>query len=150
MSDTLDALKTIMERNYDQSKVVEEQRTAMTGIVVVIASAIQGALTQTGLNKSSLPLTLMLIILGVFGSLATIKLYERFSFHIHRCDTLRIRLDELYPEAHIMKILNTSDSEHEVIHPIIGVKIRLHRIWLILHILIATLGVVYTLIALLK
>jgi len=56
-------------------------RSPITGLIVVVASAIQGGLTQTGLNKHALPLTIMLIILGLFGMLASMKLYERARRH---------------------------------------------------------------------
>src|SRR5438128_3808616 len=58
MSDATSALISVMERNYIQAQLHEEQRATLTSIIVIIASAIQGVLTQTGFKKSSLPLTI--------------------------------------------------------------------------------------------
>lgn len=144
MSDTTDALISIMERNFVQAQHHEQQRATLTGIIVIIASAIQGGLTQTGFNKNSLPLTITLIFLGVFGAVATLKLYERFKHHDSRSDNLLIRLDELLPEAQIMKRLDSAYNKHTSKYPRLSKSIRLHKLWVTLHILIAVLGIVYT------
>jgi hypothetical protein len=61
---------------------------------------------------------------------------------------LRARLDELYPETHLQKLLDAASEEHRKQHPFLTKKVKLFIIWIVLHGLIAVLGVAYTLIIL--
>ena len=81
MTETVEILVSIMEQQLSQAKQSEDQRANITNIVVLIAAAIQGGLTQTGFTKNVLPLTITLIAIGIFGVVATAKLYERFRYH---------------------------------------------------------------------
>src|SRR5947208_2063419 len=83
--------------NWAKTKQHEDQRAAITTLIVVIASAIQGGLTQTGFTKNAFPLTITLLMLGLFGMLACTKLYERAKLHADRTKRLRKRIDELHP-----------------------------------------------------
>ncbi|SRR6266496_1833070 len=136
--------------NWAKTKQHEDQRAAITGLIVVIASAIQGGLTQIGFTKSALPLTMTLIVLGLFGILASAKLYERAKLHSDRAKRLRKRIDELHPPLQAQALLDSSDEEHYLKYGILATKIRLHAIWLTLHSMIALLGIVYTVIALVR
>lgn len=146
MNNDTDILLRMIELNWTNARQAEDQRSAITGLVVIIASAIQGGLTQTGFSQNALPLTLMLIILGVFGMLATAKLYERFQLNVAFAVNIRKRLEELNPDIQIKKIVDITENEHLALHPILGKKVRLHKLWLTLHALIATLGITYTII----
>ena len=146
MSESTEFLMRMAEENWTQARHSEDQRATITNLIVVIASIDQGALTQTGFTKSSLPLTILLIILGIYGMIASAKLYERYRHHIYRAGRLRERLDELCPDAQVSERLKAADARHAAKHPILSGKIHLHSIWLGLHILIAALGVVYTII----
>jgi hypothetical protein len=150
MSETTDILTSIMEQQFSQAKQSEDQRANMTNIIVLIAAAIQGGLTQTGFTKNSLPLTITLIIIGIFGVIASAKLYERFRYHYDVVRQIRQRLEELYPDTTIKACLDAAWQGHVKKYPITSTKIRLYVVWSTLHILIATLGVAYTLIILFK
>lgn len=152
-SQSVEILLRIMEDNKAQARQAEDQRVAITGFVVLIASAIQGGLTQTGFNKNSLPLTIMLIILGLFGGLASVKLHQRASLSYTTSNKILERLEELYPSTHIHKILES--STHEQIGKrkavaFLHTRIRVYAIWLALHCLIIILGVIYTSVILFK
>ncbi|HEX6480312.1 MAG TPA: hypothetical protein VF043_15850 [Ktedonobacteraceae bacterium] len=97
MSDTTEFLMRMAEENWAQARHTEDQRATLANLIVVIASIDQGVLTQIGFIKSALPLTILLIILGIYGALASAKLYKRHQHHINRARPLRKRLDELCP-----------------------------------------------------
>lgn len=136
--------------NWAKTKQHEDQRAAITGLIVVIASAIQGGLTQTGLTKSALLLTTTLLFLGIFGMLACAKLYERAKLHSNRANHIRKRLEELHPTLQVQTLLDASDKEHYLKYGVIAIKIRLYAIWITLHAMIALLGIIYTIIALVR
>lgn len=150
MNDNTDILLHMIELNWTNARQAEDQRSAITGLIVVIASAIQGGLTQTGFSKNALPLTLMLVVLGAFGMLATAKLYERFQLNVAIAVNIRKRLEELNPDVQVKKIVDITENEHLAQHPILGRKVRLHNMWIMLHTLIVVLGTIYTIIILFR
>src|SRR5947209_4221428 len=109
MADTTDVLLHMVEEYWTQARHTEDQRAIITNLIVIIATAIHGVLTQTGFRINALPLTILLIILGIYGVVATTKLYERWQFHTHRARKLRRRLDELCPEAQIQILQTAAD-----------------------------------------
>lgn len=150
MAETTDFLLAEAQENWAQARQSEDQRAVISNLIIVVASIIHGILTQTGFTKSALPLTILLMLLGIYGIVTTAKLYERHQFHIQRARKIRLRLDELHPDAHMRKILDEANEEHRSTYPFLSQKIRLHVMWLALHSLIATLGIIYTIIALVR
>src|SRR5690349_1202200 len=126
MDESTEILLRVAEENWAKTRQHEDQRTAITGLIVVIAAAIQGGLTQTGFAKAALPLTITLIMLGLFGALACAKLYERSGLHSRRARLLRRRIDELHPSLQIETLLTISDEEHKLKVGFLATKIRLH------------------------
>lgn len=147
MSETTDILINAADREFGQAKQSEDQRANITGLLVIVASAIQGGLTQTGLTRNALPLTLMLIVLGIFGILASLKLYERARRHIRLGFLIRDRLEELHPETQLSQLLKTARKEQQADFPILR-SIRLYLLWVAFHSLIMLMGIIYTAIAL--
>ena len=150
MTETTDFLLAEAQENWAQARQSEDQRAVISNLIIIIATVIHGVLTQTGFTKNALPLTILLIFLGLYGIVASAKLYERHQFHIHRARKLRLRLDELHPDAQVKKTLDEASKEHWANYPFLSQRIRLHIVWLTLHTLIATLGVIYTIIILFR
>ncbi|GCE30173.1 hypothetical protein KDA_56570 [Dictyobacter alpinus] len=148
MSETTDILINVADQEFAQAKQSEDQRANITGLVVVVASAIQGALTQTGLTKNALPLTIMLIVIGAFGMVASIKLYERARRHIRLKFFVRQRLEELYPDTQLQALLDSTRKEQQADFPIVR-HWRLWSLWVILNAMISILGIIYTIVAIL-
>lgn len=150
MTETTEILIHLMEQQLSLAKQSEDQRTNITNIVVLITAAIQGALTQTGFTKNALPLTFTLIIIGLFGIIATTKLYERFRYHYEVMRQIRKKLETLHPDTTIEACLDLAWREHITKYPAISRRIRLYVVWSTLHAFIVLLGVIYTIIVLLK
>lgn len=150
MVDTGETLLHLFEEERRMGRQSEDQRASIASLVIVIASVINGVLTQTGFHLKSLPLSILLILLGSYGMIFNAKLYERFRLHDRRADKIRNRLDELFPDAQIRVILMKSDEEQDISYPIISRKIRLYRLWIGLHSLILLQGVIYSFIIILN
>ena len=150
MADATDILMSMVEENWNHVRHSEDQRATITNLIVIVVSIIQGVLTQTGFTKNALPLTFLLIILGLYGVVTTAKLHERSRFHIKRARKLRERLDILCPDAQIKLLQQVADEEHRSQHPILAKKVRLSSLWLTLHGLFAILGTVYTIVILVR
>lgn len=148
MADSTDIFLKILEQSWTQARQSEDQRAFLTNLIVLISAAIYGVLTQTGFAKRALPLTIALIVLGLYGAIASEKFYERYRHHIYRAGAIRKRLEELYPDSQIEKLMDNADREHSSKYPILARKIHLHSLWLVLHLLIAASGLIYTLIIL--
>src|SRR5579875_869627 len=120
----------ILAEERTQARQSEDQRSTSTGIIVVIAAAIQGALTQTGFTHSAIPLTITLVCLGIFGAISSVKLYERYQYHINRAKKLRLKIEEFYPQTCIQSVLDSADNEHMTNYPLLSQRIRVHHLWL--------------------
>lgn len=122
----------------------EAQRASATNLLLAISAAVLGVITYDGaLRIGDLPLTLFLILLGAFGALFVAKQYERFAMQQCRAGRYRTMLDELVPEAAVLKLRNEADAENEAKYPRLS-KIRLHRFWTALHLLVAGFGIILT------
>ena len=150
MADATEILMSMIEENWNHVRHSEDQRATITNLIVIVVSIIQGVLTQTGFAKNALPLTFLLIILGLYGVVTTAKLHERGRFHIKRARKFRERLDVLCPDAQIKLLQQVADEEHRSQHPILAKRVRLSSLWLILHGFIAILGITYTIVILVR
>jgi len=70
-------------------------------LVITLASAGIAFIAQSGLNPAKLPITILLVILGLYGAFTSEKLSERSRYHINRARLLRKRIAELHPDAKI-------------------------------------------------
>ena len=151
MRESTEVLLRLIEQNYLQMKQSEDQRATISSVIVLIAAAIQGGLTQIGFNKNALTLTITLIIFGLFGTLASEKLNERRSFYQYRIRNLFERLEELVPEADLPKIKKFTEEGHKLRYKkIIFYRISRGHIWNALHLMITLTGILYTSIIILK
>lgn len=146
MTDTSEVLLKFFDEDWRQVRQSENQRTAFSNIVLVIASAVLGFLTQYGLSRNTLPLAALLIVLGLFGGIASMKLYERSRLHMELAWAWRGRLQELHPDMDLDRLLGEVEEVHRKrFKRLFG--IRLHNVWLALDLGIAAAGIVLSLIA---
>jgi hypothetical protein len=139
----------LIEENWTESRHLEEQRSSLTNLIVVIAAAVSGVSTQTGLTRNILPLSLLLVVLGAYGIIASSKLHERLDLHICRARYLRQHLDQMCPGIDILRLKQLADLDNQQRHPW-ATSLGVNTVWISLHILIAGLGVAYTLFSLLS
>ncbi|MBE0670806.1 MAG: hypothetical protein IH588_09475 [Anaerolineales bacterium] len=143
----VEILLAYSKEEWEQRRQSENQRSMMTNFILTIASAITVLILNNGLTMSSLPLSILLVLLGIFGAIAVAKLYERGEFHIERSKAWRDRINELYPEAELdirRKQANTSHATK--FGRTIRERIRLHSLWVNFNVAIAILGFAFVLI----
>ena len=96
-------------------------------------------LVVSNFGSQTLPLALWMLGIGIYGIVATLKLYERSQFHILRARKLRARLDILCPDAQEEELQHLAEKEHQRRYPLL-MHIRLNTIWIGLHSLILALS----------
>jgi hypothetical protein len=141
MVDEADILLRLCENEWLQGRQCEDQRAGMTNFIVIIAAAILSLIVQMGFDTRTLPIAVLLALLGAYGALVSAKLYERWRFHMRRARYWRNRIDELHPNAQVVHLKEVAYHEHKTRYPRL-VRLRLHWLWLTLHMLITLFGVV--------
>jgi hypothetical protein len=146
MTDDSEVLLRFFDEDWRHVRQSENQRTAFTNIILLIASAVFGFLTQYGLTRNTLPLTVLLIVLGIFGGIASEKLYERSKLHMELAWAWRRRLYELHPDIQLDRLKGEAEDLHRKRFPrLFG--LRLHLVWLTLQLSIAVAGIILTVVA---
>lgn len=148
MADTSDVLLKMIEEGWSLAKQSEDQRATMTNYIIVISAAIFGFIMNKGIAKEVWPLSVLLVMLGIYGAIISAKLYERFKLHEHIVIKIIQRLDELHPDAQLQQLVRAAEKEHNTKFRL--VRLRLNWLWLVLHITIALLGVAITVIAVIR
>jgi len=147
VADDSDILIELCKEQWAQARHTETQRATISNLVILVASGIVAFISQQGLGLRMLPLTLVLIALGLFGSLVTVKLYELFHYHHDKAKAWQKRLDELHPTASANNLERAAENEHLRRYPLRR-KLRLYALWIVLHVVIAGVGLILTAIVL--
>jgi hypothetical protein len=87
-----------------------------------------------------------LIVVGLYGILACIKLYERGLFHERRARMIRDRMSDIQHIAGAAELHETAQETHRRSHPLLS-GVRLNWIFLFPNIAVAVLGVAYVVFA---
>jgi hypothetical protein len=144
MADSTDILWNFYQEHCAWERHHEEQRASVTNILLVVAAGVLSVITFDGISRSDLPLTIFLIMQGLFGALFVAKQYERFARHQRLVGKYRQALNDRFPESQIIALREQADKEHKEKYRILSDEVRLHQLWVGLHLLIALFGVVLT------
>jgi hypothetical protein len=137
-----------MQENWRLSREAEEKRFLLATVNIFLATVLQITLVLTGFHRQVVLLPCWLALIGVYGVVANLKLYERSQFHIARARKLRAKLDALYPDSELEQLFQYAEQEQKRAYPLL-MNVRLNNIWTALHALIALLGVIYSIFCLL-
>jgi predicted membrane channel-forming protein YqfA (hemolysin III family) len=144
VKDKIELLWRLYQEHCAWERHQEAQRSSATNFVLVVAAAVLSIIT---INKSTditdLPLTIFLVLLGVFGVILSMKYYERFARHQTLAGAYRVALDQEIPEAQILGIRSEAERCHTDNYRLMH-KWRLHWLWIGLHVAVALMGVVLT------
>ena len=143
MADNPNILLHLMQEEWNQARHLESQRSTMTNFIIIIAAGIQGFLAEKGFKQESLPLTLVLFIIGVYGAIFSWKLAGIWKFHVDLALELRKRLSALYPDSQFEKISEEVGGRYRN-RFLLWPGIPLWLLWVVLHSIFATLGLLYT------
>jgi hypothetical protein len=144
MADNSDILWNLYQEHCEWERHHEEQRASVTNILVAVAAGVLSVITlKNGLTSSDLPLTIFLIMQGLFGALFVAKQYERFARHQRLAGKYRQALNDRFPESQIIALREMADQEQANTFRTLY-RLRLHQLWTGLHLLIALFGLVLT------
>ncbi|MBB3054788.1 hypothetical protein [Mucilaginibacter gotjawali] len=140
-SDKIEILLSTIDRHWGQAKQSEDQRSKMTNYLLVLYLAAQGFIVQKDFDRSTIMVSVIIIIVAIYGVLASFKYYERFRLHATRVGRLMDVFDKFSDGISLNIIEKTADNDHKLNFPRLH-KIRLNKIWILLHCAFAVVGVV--------
>jgi len=100
----LNVLMKMFEDNRVYQRYHETQRLNFGSLMVAFSAAILSVIVHFEFTEDTIALSFLLAGLGIFGFIASEKLYERTRFHRARTEELRKMIDSLVPYANILEI----------------------------------------------
>jgi hypothetical protein len=143
-----DAVLAYWREHREQFRQSENQRAILTNYVLVIAAAVSGLVVQQGFKFRTVPLSSLIIVIGLFGALAVAKYHERATYHLLQARALTRVLVDSGALADHDAVLAEFRQAHYLQYPRLH-RLRLHRLWTGLHLGVAAYGVVLVVITLL-
>ena len=132
MEKDTDVLLEFCRNSWDEVRHLEDQRVVIANLVILVSTAIVGLAMTREVSDELFPLSLLLLLVGVYGLAATAKLYERYLFELSRFSHLTARLGELHPGAQLLELRGAADSDHGA-KRLLMARVPLNQIWLCLH-----------------
>ena len=99
----------------------------------------QGFIVDSDFPKRALAVAVSLVVLGIFGAIASAKYYERFRMSMTRVGRFRERLDAIRPDLKLDETERHADAKHASRYPYTS-RVRLHLLWRVLMLGIAVMG----------
>ena len=148
MSTPEDAVLAYWREHREQLRQSENQRAVLTNFVLVITAAISGFIVQQRFALHTLPLSILIIIIGLYGALAAAKYHERADYHLFQARALTRVLVDTGSLADNDAVLEEFRQQHYRKFPRLH-RLRLNRLWTGLHLGVAVYGVILAIITLL-
>jgi hypothetical protein len=140
MAVTDDALVAYWKEHREQLRQSESQRAVLTNFVLVITAAISALVAQQRFNVRTLPVSVLVILIGLYGALAAAKYHERAEYHLMQARTLTRVLVDAGLLTDSRAALQASRDIHYSKYPKLS-RLRLHWLWTGLNIGVAVYGV---------
>jgi hypothetical protein len=136
-----DAVLAYWREHREQLRQSENQRAVLTNYVLVITAAISGFVVQQDFGLRTLPLSVLIIIIGLYGAVAAAKYHERADYHLLQARALTRVLVDTGSLADHEAVLEEFRQQHDLKYPRLH-RLRLNRLWTGLHLGVAVYGVV--------
>jgi hypothetical protein len=139
MSEELSVVLALIDAHWDEIHHLENQRSALTNILLVIEAACLTLIFSDSARAEPLVFEVLLGLCGTLGILATAKYYERFRYSQNRLTELYRHADALCPRAEVLNTLRRADLKHRAdrsggwLGRLAQGPLRLHRIWSFVH-----------------
>src|SRR3954454_17541978 len=88
MSEPADVILAYWRDHRDQFRQSENQRAVLTNYVLIIVAALSGFIVQQQLKPVTLPLSVLITIVGLFGAITVGKYHERTVYHLSQARVL--------------------------------------------------------------
>lgn len=149
MNEQADTVLAYWREHREQLRQSENQRAVLTNYVLVIVAALSGFIVQQQLKPSTLPLSILVMAIGIFVSITVAKYHERADYHLGQARTLTRALVDLGALPDGKAELDASRGAHYGKYRRLH-RIRLHKLWTGLHLGIALYGATLAAIALFR
>ena len=136
-----DAVLAYWSEHRTQLRQSESQRAVLTNYVLAIAAAISGLVVQQHFRMQTLPLSIMVVLIGLYGALAAAKYHERANYHLGQARALTQVLVQSGELSDNDAILDRFRRDHYRELPGLS-RIRLHWLWTGLLLGVAAYGLV--------
>jgi hypothetical protein len=136
-----DAVLAYWQEHREQFRQSENQRAVLTNYVLVIAAAVSGLVVQQGFKLRTLPLSVLIVVIGLYGALAVAKYHERANYHLFQARALTRVLIDSGALADHDAVLEEFRQAHYRNYPQLH-RLRLNWLWIGLHLGVAVYGVV--------
>jgi hypothetical protein len=147
MADGVEVLMNFWQEQRAQARQSEDQRAALSNLVLALAAAALGLIGQWGFERRSSLLSGAMILLGTYGALASAKYYERNGLHLEQAEKLADLIMEKAGLQNYEEMMQPIRDEYFGKHPNIS-RMRLNKLWVALHVCVAGIGVILTLLVL--
>lgn len=140
----LEVLLRFSEEHWEEIRHIENQRVAITNLVILVASAAVGLIAQKEFILSRPPMAILIIFVGSYGVVSTSKLHERYRYLQARLDRFYSRIDVLAPEAEFSNLRQAAHEEHASEFPLLS-RLPVKFLWTTLHFITVLLGIFFLL-----
>jgi len=147
-SKDIDVLLKFCEEQYIWCRHSESERSTMTNFIITIAAALVAFIGYVGFDIKVIPSGFFLLVLGIYGTLMTLKYHERFRLHLRLAGEWANKIDEICPNANLNSLTKKAFQEHRKKYSKLS-EIKLSKLWVFIHILISLLGLAFIIIGIL-
>jgi transposase len=140
VSDRTTAVLAYWTEHRVQLRQCEAQRSTLTNFLLVIVAGLSGFVVQQRFATPTVAVAILIVGLGVYGTLCTAKYHERAVYHLTQARALTqtlVDLGALADEQHLADARTAHYGAFPGLH-----KIRLHWLWTGMHLAVAGYGTV--------
>jgi hypothetical protein len=141
------ALVAYWSEQRAQLRQSESQRAVLTNYVLAIAAALSGLVVQQRFGLLTLPLSGLVMLIGLYGALAAAKYHERANYHLGQARALTNALVQSGELPDNDALLDQARRDHYQEYPRLY-RVRLHWLWTGLHLGVAAYGLVLVIVTL--
>jgi len=139
---TLEVLLRLMESRTGLARHAEDQRATMTNFLVTISGVLVAFVAQQRFSPPTLVISILIVILGLFGVFASLKYAQHFHLHYSASKFYQQRLQLLSPSADIFNVSAQASERNMERYPFMRKRLSVVYLWLFLHGSICVIGVV--------
>jgi hypothetical protein len=151
MADPTDVLLHLYQEERTQARHTEEQRATLTNIVLIVVAAALAYVTSRTDDVAALIVSVGVMLLGLYGAVATGKYFERWMRHWRRAYAYQTQLLDLYSSIDsalatfsykpLADRTDPYEMEVEERFPHLS-SLKLYRLWISFHCAVALAGAV--------
>jgi hypothetical protein len=141
MSGQEDSVLAYWKEHREQLRQSENQRAILTNYVLVITAAISGFVVQQQFSLRTVPLSVLIVIIALYGAVSAAKYHERADYHLSQARALTLVLVEAGALTDAAVVLQEARQAHYDKYPRLH-RLRLYWLWTGLHLGIAVYGAV--------